>query len=141
MRSRSTKSHGRSGSPTLVSIAWQITASIGQKAQIKHCPASWDREFPGRLASGRDSRRWSPLLWCIAEGHYDFLLVCYHRFEVASHTPKLLGCKSTLKEWSRWYERSGTAPVEPRAERVPYELLGNPFRQALPRRASGPCRV
>ena len=47
------------------------------------------------------------------EGTYNFLLVCHHWFEVASHTPELWGFWGcTLKEWSQWYKRSGTTPVD-----------------------------
>ena len=44
---------------------------------------------------------------------YNFLLVCRHWFEVASHTPELWSFwGDTLKKWSQWYKRSGTTPVD-----------------------------
>ena len=47
------------------------------------------------------------------KGTYNFLFVCHHRFEVASHTPELWSFwGDTMQKWSRWYKRSGTTPVD-----------------------------
>ena len=44
---------------------------------------------------------------------HNFLLVCHHWFEVASHTPDLWSFwGNTPKDWTRWYRRSGTAPLD-----------------------------
>ena len=49
----------------------------------------------------------------LPKGTYDFLLVCRHWSEVASHTPELWSFwGNTLEKWSRWYKRSGTTPVD-----------------------------
>ena len=49
----------------------------------------------------------------LQKGSYNFLLVCHHWFEVASHTPELWAFwGNTLEQWSRRYERSGTAPLD-----------------------------
>ena len=49
----------------------------------------------------------------VRKGSYNFLLVCHHRFEVASGTPELWAYwGNTLKQWSRRYQRSGTAPLD-----------------------------
>ena len=40
------------------------------------------------------------------EGSFNFLLVCYHWFEVASHTPQLWTFwGNTLEEWRKWHRR------------------------------------
>jgi len=49
----------------------------------------------------------------LEKGSYNFLLVCHHWFEVASGTPDLWTYwGNTLKQWSRRYQRSGTAPLD-----------------------------
>jgi len=47
------------------------------------------------------------------EGSHNFLLVCRHWFEVASHTPEVWSFwGNTPQEWARWYPRSGLAPLD-----------------------------
>jgi len=49
----------------------------------------------------------------LEEGSHNFLLVCYHWFEVASGTPGLWSFwGNTLKDWARWYRHSRTAPLD-----------------------------
>ena len=47
------------------------------------------------------------------KGCYNFLLVCHHWFEVASHTTKLWGFwGNTLWEWGKWHRFHRGAPVD-----------------------------
>ena len=47
------------------------------------------------------------------EGFYNFLLVCHHWFEVASHTPKLWGFwGNTVWEWEKWHRYHRDEPLD-----------------------------
>jgi len=49
----------------------------------------------------------------LEEGSHDFLFVCHHWSEVASHTSGLWSFwGNNLKDWARWCRRSGTAPLD-----------------------------
>jgi hypothetical protein len=54
-----------------------------------------------------------PYFGGLRRGSYNFLFVCHHWFEVASHTPELW-CfwGPALEQWLQLYKRSGTFPVD-----------------------------
>jgi len=77
----------------------------------------------------------------LQRGAYNFLLVCHHWFEVASHTPELWSFwGNTLRQWSRRHRCSETAPVD-LVLRVYYSVdlrasFNGPLRDAIRDRAA-----
>ena len=48
------------------------------------------------------------------EGSNNFLLVCHHWFQVASHNPKLWTyCGNTLEDWEKWFRRHASPSIRP----------------------------
>lgn len=79
----------------------------------------------------------------LPKGSYNFLLVCYRWFEVASNTPELWTYwGNTLELWSRRYQRSGAAPVDLALRAIQYPsgvkaiLFDGPLRDAVRDRAA-----
>ena len=49
----------------------------------------------------------------LVEGSHNFLLVCHHWLEVALGSPGVWSFwGNTIPDWTRWYRRSGTAPLD-----------------------------
>ena len=49
----------------------------------------------------------------LMKGSYNFLLVCYHWYEVALRTPKLWSSwGNTVRDWSKRYTRCKSAPLD-----------------------------
>jgi hypothetical protein len=78
----------------------------------------------------------------LQKGSYNFLLVCHHWFEVASHTPELWSFWGvTLEQWSRRYKRSsGAVPLDLVLNRCYVDgsdiSFDGPIREALQDRAA-----
>ena len=86
---------------------------------------------PGRSSSPWDINR-------LRKGSYNFLLVCHHWFEVASHTPVLWSCWGiTLQDWKKRYFRSGTSPLDLVLDwgvRVPHGVFVRSLQDAVSNR-------
>ena len=69
-------------------------------------------------------------------GSYNFVLVCYRWFEVASSTPELWSFwGNTLNQWPKRYQHRGTAQIDVRlcggVDQDPNVLFDGPLRDAL----------
>ena len=79
----------------------------------------------------------------LQKGSYNFLLVCHHWFEVASHTPSLWNFwGNTLEQWSQRYQRYTSVPLDLTLNDVRYWCdtntlpFGERIRNALRDRAA-----
>ena len=73
----------------------------------------------------------------LSKGSYNFLLVCHHWFEVASHTPELwCSWGNSTQDWARRYAQHGTSPLDLVLEGGADDELNNNLRDALRDRAA-----
>ena len=73
----------------------------------------------------------------LSKGSYNFLLVCHHWFEVASHTPELWrSWGNSTQDWARRYAQHGTSPLDLVLEGGADDELNNNLRDALRDRAA-----
>ena len=63
---------------------------------------------------------------------HNFLLVCHHWFEVASHTPDLWSFwGNNVQDWAHWHARCGTAPLDLVLAKYPSYDFGDELHNAL----------
>ena len=74
----------------------------------------------------------------LSKGSYNFLLVCHHWFEVASHTPELwYFWGNSIRDWTRRHTRScGTAPLDLVLDECGNDELDDELRDVLRDRAA-----
>jgi len=84
-----------------------LNISARMPPEILGCIFAWS------LSRQPSRSLYSPHFNGLPRGSYNFLLVCYHWFEVASRTPELWTFwGSTLQDWKKQQHRSGVAPLE-----------------------------